>query len=82
MAGSQVQWTTPIGLPVVQPYFRTGVRRVMTALQTFALQLPDDHDSARVRAPEAATRISNIMHKLGCVLQSAGVIYMETWPLT
>ncbi|KAK1399892.1 DNA-directed RNA polymerase [Heracleum sosnowskyi] len=33
-----VRWTTPLGLPVVQPYFRTERHIIKTSLQVLALQ--------------------------------------------
>ena len=35
-----VKWTTPLGLPVVQPYRKSPLMLIRTALQTIALQNP------------------------------------------
>ncbi|XP_074294865.1 DNA-directed RNA polymerase 1B, mitochondrial-like isoform X2 [Silene latifolia] len=37
-----VQWTTPVGLPVVQPYRKLGLRRVKTSLQLLTLRPETD----------------------------------------
>lgn len=41
-AGAPVKWTTPLGLPVVQPYHRQSAKRVRTILQSFSLKVEDD----------------------------------------
>mmetsp|Transcript_4417 Transcript_4417/g.9536 ORF Transcript_4417/g.9536 Transcript_4417/m.9536 type:complete len:169 (+) Transcript_4417:2-508(+) len=40
--GAPVRWTTPLGLPVVQPYQRSSQKRVRTILQSFALKVTDE----------------------------------------
>ncbi|KAG2238777.1 hypothetical protein Bca52824_091948 [Brassica carinata] len=37
-----VRWTTPLGLPVVQPYLQMGTKLVKTSLQTLSLQRETD----------------------------------------
>ncbi|XP_028106758.1 DNA-directed RNA polymerase 3, chloroplastic-like [Camellia sinensis] len=37
-----VRWTTPLGLPVVQPYFKTERHVIRTSLQVLALQREGD----------------------------------------
>ncbi|KAG5532655.1 hypothetical protein RHGRI_027078 [Rhododendron griersonianum] len=37
-----VRWTTPLGLPVVQPYRKLGRRLIKTSLQVLTLQLETD----------------------------------------
>lgn len=41
-SGEPVKWTTPLGLPVVQPYHRQSTKRVRTILQSFTLKVDDD----------------------------------------
>ena len=41
-AGEPVRWTTPLGLPVVQPYHRQSKKRVRTILQSFSLKSDGD----------------------------------------
>ena len=36
-----VVWTTPLGLPIVQPYRKTKRRQIMTALQTVYISDPN-----------------------------------------
>ncbi|WZZ91182.1 hypothetical protein YC2023_119761 [Brassica napus] len=38
-----VRWTTPLGLPVVQPYLEMGKQLVKTSLQTLSLQRETDN---------------------------------------
>ncbi|KAI8980813.1 hypothetical protein BDB01DRAFT_906773 [Pilobolus umbonatus] len=38
---SSVIWTTPLGLPIVQPYRRSGKKQVATLLQTIFIEDPD-----------------------------------------
>ena len=40
--GEPVRWTTPLGLPVVQPYHRKSTKRVRTILQSFTIKTDDD----------------------------------------
>jgi len=40
--GELVRWTTPLGLPVVQPYQRQSEKRVRTILQSFTLKVHDE----------------------------------------
>lgn len=35
--GYPVAWTTPLGMPVVQPYYKTSINFVKTSLQTFSV---------------------------------------------
>ncbi|KAF2395621.1 DNA/RNA polymerase [Trichodelitschia bisporula] len=41
---SSVMWTTPLRLPVVQPYRATRIREIKTELQQIALREPRSHD--------------------------------------
>lgn len=38
-----VEWTAPLGLPVVQPYRRRGKRVIDTVLQTVTMQIDTEH---------------------------------------
>jgi len=38
---ASVRWTTPLGLPIVQPYRKTVRKQVMTALQTVYISDPN-----------------------------------------
>ncbi|PIN02099.1 Mitochondrial/chloroplast DNA-directed RNA polymerase RPO41 [Handroanthus impetiginosus] len=42
-----VRWTTPLGLPVVQPYFKTKRKQVRTSLQVLSLQREGDYVDVR-----------------------------------
>ena len=42
--GRAVEWTTPLGLPVVQPYRAKGRKVVRTLVQSFVLQFDNDEN--------------------------------------
>ncbi|CAL5328277.1 unnamed protein product [Camellia sinensis] len=56
-----VRWTTPLGLPVVQPYFKTERHVIRTSLQVLALQR--EGDSVEVRK-QRTTFPPNFVHSL------------------
>ncbi|GMN63565.1 hypothetical protein TIFTF001_032733 [Ficus carica] len=56
-----VQWTTPLGLPVVQPYYRSERHLVKTSLQVLALQR--EGSSVDVRKQRSAFP-PNFVHSL------------------
>uniref|UniRef100_A0A0D3EF84 DNA-directed RNA polymerase n=1 Tax=Brassica oleracea var. oleracea TaxID=109376 RepID=A0A0D3EF84_BRAOL len=59
-----VRWTTPLGLPVVQPYLEMGTQLVKTSLQTLSLQR--ETDKVVVRRQRTAFP-PNFIHSLdGC----------------
>ncbi|KAL6521671.1 DNA-directed RNA polymerase 2B, chloroplastic/mitochondrial [Orobanche gracilis] len=56
-----VRWTTPLGLPVVQPYRKIGKHFIKTSLQVLTLQ----HDSDKVMAKRQKTAFPpNFVHSL------------------
>ncbi|KAL7137956.1 hypothetical protein ABFS83_10G130300 [Erythranthe nasuta] len=56
-----VRWTTPLGLPVVQPYFKSQRHVIRTSLQVLALQR--EGDSVEVRKQRTAFP-PNFVHSL------------------
>ncbi|XP_051893602.1 DNA-directed RNA polymerase, mitochondrial [Pristis pectinata] len=44
-SGSSVEWVTPLGLPIVQPYHRTRTTLLRSSLQNFKLQI--NHDATQ-----------------------------------
>ncbi|KAH6817431.1 DNA/RNA polymerases superfamily protein [Perilla frutescens var. frutescens] len=56
-----VCWTTPLGLPVVQPYFKTQRHVIKTSLQVLALQR--EGDSVEIRKQRTAFP-PNFVHSL------------------
>ncbi|KAK4481656.1 hypothetical protein RD792_012563 [Penstemon davidsonii] len=56
-----VRWTTPLGLPVVQPYFKTQRHVIRTSLQVLALQR--EGDSVEIRKQRTAFP-PNFVHSL------------------
>lgn len=60
---TSVVWTTPLGLPIVQPYRRVGKRQVGTLLQTVFIEDPDA--SCPVNAHKQSTAFPpNFIHSL------------------
>lgn len=60
---TSVIWTTPLGLPIVQPYRRTGKKQVSTILQTVFIEDPDA--SRPVNAMKQSTAFPpNFIHSL------------------
>ncbi|OBZ91143.1 DNA-directed RNA polymerase, mitochondrial [Choanephora cucurbitarum] len=60
---SSVIWTTPLGLPIVQPYRRSGKKQVATLLQTIFIEDPDA--SRPVNAMKQSTAFPpNFIHSL------------------
>ncbi|EIE89866.1 hypothetical protein RO3G_14577 [Rhizopus delemar RA 99-880] len=60
---TSVIWTTPLGLPIVQPYRRSGKRQVATLLQTIYIEDPDA--SRPVNALKQSTAFPpNFIHSL------------------
>lgn len=60
---TSVIWTTPLGLPVVQPYRKAVKRQVMTALQT--VYITDPNAPSEVSPQKQATAFPpNFIHSL------------------
>lgn len=60
---TSVVWTTPLGLPIVQPYRRTKRKQVMTSLQT--VYISDPSSPAEVNSQKQATAFPpNFIHSL------------------
>jgi DNA-directed RNA polymerase len=58
-----VAWTTPIGLPVVQPYRKGAKKQIMTSLQT--VYITDPHQMTEVAPMKQATAFPpNYIHSL------------------
>lgn len=63
--GRPVRWTTPLGLPVTQPYFRAPSVGVATVTQTFAVARDDaDRDGKVTRARQRSAFPPNFIHSL------------------
>lgn len=61
--GETVKWTTPLGLPVVQPYRKPGRHLVKTSLQILALRNLDAHQPVLVQRQKSAFP-PNFVHSL------------------
>ena len=58
-----VIWTTPLGLPVVQPYRKAAKKQIMTALQT--VYVTDPHQPTEVSTiKQSAAFPPNFVHSL------------------
>lgn len=61
--GASIAWTSPLGMPVVQPYVQPPYMAVETSLQTFYLESP--HHQAAVNAKKQLNAIvPNFIHSL------------------
>ncbi|ORX55017.1 DNA/RNA polymerase [Hesseltinella vesiculosa] len=75
---TSVIWTTPLGLPIVQPYRRHGKKQVTTLLQTVFIEDPDA--SRPVNAMKQSTAFPpNFIHSLDAthMLMSASACYEQ-----
>lgn len=73
-----VAWTTPLGLPVVQPYRKGAKKQVMTSLQT--VYITDPHQMTEVAPMKQATAFPpNYIHSLDAthMLLTAAACNME-----
>jgi DNA-directed RNA polymerase len=52
--GKAVEWTTPLGLPVVQPYRAKGKKVVRTLVQSFVLQFDSDENKVQKNKQRSA----------------------------
>jgi DNA-directed RNA polymerase len=60
---SSVVWTTPLGLPIIQPYRKTKRKQVMTAIQSVFIS--DPNAPAEVNAIKQASAFPpNFIHSL------------------
>jgi DNA-directed RNA polymerase len=60
---SSVVWTTPLGLPIVQPYRKTKRKQVMTAIQS--VYISDPNAPSEVNAIKQASAFPpNFIHSL------------------
>lgn len=58
---TSVVWTTPLGLPIVQPYRKTNRKQIMTSLQT--VYISDPNSPAEGRAPhKTSCGVELLMH--------------------
>lgn len=60
---STVIWTTPLGLPVVQPYRKTTTRRVQTSLQDLSIQ-DASHENPVSKRKQLQAFPPNFIHSL------------------
>ncbi|KAI0014401.1 DNA/RNA polymerase [Xylariaceae sp. FL0662B] len=60
---STIVWTTPLRMPVVQPYRKTGTRTIATSLQDLNLQIPERSDPVN-RRKQLQAFPPNFIHSL------------------
>ena len=66
-SGKPVQWTTPLGLPVLQPYMKPEMQRVKTVLAQLSLTREMDPTDARARVNSMKQRSAfspNYVHSI------------------
>jgi len=62
-SGAEVRWTTPLGLPVLQPYRRSSRRVVRTLVQQLVLATPGEHLPV-MRSRQRSAFPPNYIHSL------------------
>lgn len=78
---TSVVWTTPLGLPVVQPYRKTKKRQVLTKLQT--VFITDPHAMHEVNmAKQASAFPPNFVHSLDATHMMLSALECQTQKLT
>ncbi|KAI0910103.1 DNA-directed RNA polymerase [Ustulina deusta] len=60
---STIVWTTPLRMPIVQPYRKSGSRIIPTCLQALSLQVPDRSDPVN-RRKQLQAFPPNFIHSL------------------
>ncbi|KAI0840964.1 DNA/RNA polymerase [Hypoxylon sp. FL0890] len=60
---STVVWTTPLRMPIVQPYRKSGTRIIETSMQDLALQVPERSDPVN-RRKQLQAFPPNFIHSL------------------
>ncbi|KAH7882208.1 hypothetical protein F5I97DRAFT_1939648 [Phlebopus sp. FC_14] len=76
-----VVWTTPLGLPIVQPYRKTKRKQVMTAIQT--VYISDPNSPAEVNgAKQASAFPPNFIHSLDATHMMLTALECRTQGLT
>ncbi|KAI1386405.1 DNA/RNA polymerase [Hypoxylon trugodes] len=60
---STVVWTTPLRMPIVQPYRKSGTRTICTSLQDLTLQVPERSDPVN-RRKQLQAFPPNFIHSL------------------
>ena len=61
--GRAVEWTTPLGLPVVQPYRAKSQKTIRTLVQSFVLQFDNDENSV-AKAKQRSAFPPNFIHSI------------------
>ncbi|KAG0702802.1 hypothetical protein DFH29DRAFT_982201 [Suillus ampliporus] len=78
---SSVVWTTPLGLPIVQPYRKTKRKQVMTAIQSVFIS--DPNAPAEVNAVKQASAFPpNFIHSLDATHMMLTALECRTQGLT
>ncbi|KAI0063332.1 DNA/RNA polymerase [Artomyces pyxidatus] len=76
-----VVWTTPLGLPIVQPYRKTKRKQIMTSLQT--VYISDPNAPAEVNAQKQASAFPpNFIHSLDATHMLLTALECRTQGLT
>ncbi|OSX56620.1 hypothetical protein POSPLADRAFT_1175011 [Postia placenta MAD-698-R-SB12] len=78
---TSVVWTTPLGLPIVQPYRATRRRQIMTSLQTVYISDPTSPTSVNA-AKQASAFPPNFIHSLDATHMMLTALECKTQGLT
>ena len=80
--GRAVEWTTPMGLPVVQPYRAKGRKVIRTLVQSFVLQFDNDENKVQKNKQRSAFPPNYIhsvdsahMMKTAVACHAAGLVF-------
>ena len=80
--GKAVEWTTPMGLPVVQPYRAKGRKVIRTLVQSFVLQFDNDENKVQKNKQRSAFPPNYIhsvdsahMMKTAVACHAAGLVF-------
>ena len=60
---TSVTWTSPLGLPIVQPYYKASLKSLKTHIQTFTLRMGRQQEPVNVRKQSSAFP-PNFIHSL------------------
>ncbi|KAG7096404.1 hypothetical protein E1B28_003847 [Marasmius oreades] len=76
-----VVWTTPLGLPIVQPYRKTKKKQIMTKMQT--VYISDPNSPAEVNASKQASAFPpNFIHSLDATHMMLTALECQTRGMT
>lgn len=64
-ANAPVAWSSPLGLPILQPYHKLSLTSIQTATQSFAVVSPDSPDSCQwLKSRQRSAFPPNFIHSI------------------